>query len=99
MQWFHEMPVLPRDAIRTALAPPTPVSGAGGLPASLQALAPSQLAEQGEQNKITLESLNTEEISKLWTALQAKYRPTAAYQVSVVLIQSKRSTRSALPVR
>jgi hypothetical protein len=81
------------------LAPPTPVSDTGGLPASLQALATSELAEQVEQIKITLESLNTEEISKLWTAFQAKYRPTAAYQVSVVLIQSKSPTRPALPVR
>ncbi|MCI0534030.1 MAG: DUF4255 domain-containing protein, partial [Verrucomicrobiales bacterium] len=99
MQWFHETPVLTRDAIRTALAPPTPVSGTGGLPASLQGLATSELAEQVEQIKITLESLNTEEISKLWTAFQAKYRPTAAYQVSVVLIQSKSPTRPVLPVR
>src|SRR4030095_15987619 len=32
MQLFHETPVLTRDAIRTALAPPSPVSGGGGLP-------------------------------------------------------------------
>jgi hypothetical protein len=99
MQWLHEVPVLSRDSIRTALAPPTPVSGDGGLPASLRALATSELAEQVEQIKITPVNLSAEEISKLWTAFQAKYRPSAAYQVSVVLIQSKRSTRAALPVR
>jgi hypothetical protein len=35
----------------------------------------------------------------MWTAFGAKYRPTAVYQVSVVLIQSRSATRSALPVR
>jgi hypothetical protein len=35
----------------------------------------------------------------MWTAFQAKYRPTAVYQATVVLIESQRSTRPALPVR
>jgi Pvc16 N-terminal domain len=43
--------------------------------------------------------MNTEELSKLWPAFQARYRPTAIYQVSVVLIESRRSTKPALPVR
>jgi hypothetical protein len=43
--------------------------------------------------------MSTEEMSKLWTALGTPYRPTAAYQVSVVLIESKKSTRPTLPVR
>jgi hypothetical protein len=99
MQLFHETPVLPRESIRTSLAPPAPVAAGGGLPPALQALFTSDLAEQVEQIKITLEDLNSEELSKLWPAFQAKYRPTAAYKVSVVLIESRRSTRPALPVR
>jgi len=35
----------------------------------------------------------------MWTAFQAKYRPTAVYQATLVLIESQRSTRSSLPVR
>ncbi|GJQ57401.1 MAG: DUF4255 domain-containing protein [Candidatus Scalindua sp. AMX11] len=98
MQLLHETPVLVRDAIRRSLTV-TSVSGGGLLPLALRALATSELAEQVEQIKITPESLNTEEISKLWTAFQAKFRPTAAYKASVILIQSRRSTKSALPVR
>jgi hypothetical protein len=98
MQLLHETPVLTRSAIRTALAPPTVVTG-GTLPAYLQALFTSELAEQVEQIKITPETLNTEEISRMWTAFQAHYRPTVAYHVSVVLIESKRSTKAPLPVR
>jgi hypothetical protein len=44
-------------------------------------------------------ALPTEETSRLWTAFQAKYRPTVAYQASVVLIESRRPARAALPVR
>ncbi|MEZ5082211.1 MAG: DUF4255 domain-containing protein [Bacteroidales bacterium] len=98
MQLLHETPVLSRDAIRTSLAPPTPVSG-GGLPPELLALSTSELAEQVEQIRIVHNTLNTEELSKLWTTFESKYRPTAAYQVSVVLIESKKSTKQTLPVR
>ena len=102
MQLLHETPVLPRDAIRTALGPSPP--GVGGPPVTggilpIGPLSASDLADQVEQIKISPQNLNTEEMSKLWTATLAHYRPTAAYHVSVVLIESKRSTRSALPVR
>ena len=99
MQLLHETPVLTRAAIRTALAPPSPVSGGGNLPPQLQALFTSELSEQVEQIKITPETPNTEEISRLWSAFGAPYRPTAAYQAAVVLIESKQRTKSALPVR
>ncbi|MGH9866940.1 MAG: DUF4255 domain-containing protein [Candidatus Polarisedimenticolia bacterium] len=99
MQLLHETPVLTRNAIRTALAPPPVVGGGGGLPVELQSLATSELADQVEMVKISPETLNTEEISRLWTALQAHYRPTAAYQVTVVLIESKHATKTPLPVR
>jgi len=98
MQLFHETPVLAREAIRTALGPPTLASAGGGLPATLQALSTSELADQIEQIKICPQSLNTEEFSKLWTALQARYRTTAAYHVSVVLIDSRQPARTPLPV-
>ncbi|MGA9994022.1 MAG: DUF4255 domain-containing protein [Pyrinomonadaceae bacterium] len=99
MQLLHETPVLTRDAIRTALKPPTIVDGGGDLPAELRSLFESELSEQVEQIKIVPQALSSEEISKLWSAFQARYRPTAAYQASVVLIESRQSTKSSLPVR
>jgi len=99
MQLFHETPVLPRAAIRRSLAAPTEVNAGGGLPAAMLNLYTSDLADQVELIKIWPQTLTTEEISRLWTAFQAKYRPTAAYQISVVLIQSEASTQQALPVR
>lgn len=96
MHLLHETPVLDREAIRTALAAGT-VDGSI-LPPAFQALSASDLADQLEQIKIVPETLSTEEMSKLWSALQAHYRPTAAYHLSVVLIEAQRATRRALPV-
>lgn len=97
MQLLHERPVLTRDAIRATLASPSPVDGSI-LPPALSALSAAALAEQLESVKITPVTMNTEEISKLWTAFQAKYRPSAAYVATVVLIESEVATRGALPV-
>ncbi|MFT3718293.1 Pvc16 family protein [Pseudorhodoferax sp.] len=93
MQLLHETPVLSRAAVRAALTPPP---GPGN--ALADALAEAGLAEQIELVKITPAVQNAEEMSKLWTATQSHLRPSAAYTVSVVLIQARAPARSALPV-
>jgi hypothetical protein len=103
MQALHETPVLGREGIRDALlAVPVGAGTTGGTnPASTpaeKALVKSDLAEQIEQIRITPQPLNTEEISKLWSAFHAPYRPSTAYQVSVVLIERTDAVRSPLPV-
>lgn len=99
MQVMHENPFLSRQAIRDALAAPSPVNGSVVLPASFPPLSAAALADQVEQIKVTPLYMDTEEMSRVWTALQAKYRPTSAYKVSVVLIESEKSARSPLPVK
>jgi hypothetical protein len=96
MQLLHETPILTRAMINRTLKPTLPAGVT--LPPGMQLVATSDLGEQIESIKICPEYLNTEEMSKLWTAMQAHYRPTAAYHLSVVLIESNRPTRSALPV-
>jgi hypothetical protein len=96
MQLLHEMPVLTRDAIRAALNPSPDVGIV--LPPALRALADSGLEDQIELIKLTPQYLNTEEMSKLWTAMQSHFRPTAAYTASVVLIQATQPARAPLPV-
>lgn len=95
MQLLHEMPVLTRNAIRAAFTPGT----GGSLPPIMQTLATAELADQMELIKICPYTLSTEELSKLWSAFQDKYRPTAAYIATVVLIETRATTKSALPVR
>jgi hypothetical protein len=97
MHLMHETPVLTRNMIRRSLNPPAGTFNT--LPPQLSSLATSGLADQVEMIKITPQTLNTEELSKLWTAFGAKYRPNAAYKVTVVLIQSEKSAKPALPVR
>jgi Pvc16 N-terminal domain len=97
MHALHESPFLTRDAIRAALSSTAPPGDPIG--DMLRALGASGLAEQIEQIKISPQTFNTEEMSKLWTAFQAPYRPTAAYLATVVLIESRRSTQATLPVR
>jgi hypothetical protein len=62
------------------------------------ALALSELDTQIDQVKITPQPVTLDEISKLWTGFQSEYRLSAAYQVSVVLIESTQAKRTPLPV-
>jgi hypothetical protein len=95
MQILHEKPVLTRADIRAAL---TETPTAPNLPPELISIARCGLADQVEQITITSVSLSTEEMSKLWSAMQAHYRPSVSYLVTVVLIESNLPARSALPV-
>ncbi|MQA99729.1 MAG: DUF4255 domain-containing protein, partial [Actinobacteria bacterium] len=88
MHLLHERPVLDRAAIRTALDP-SPL-GSSILPPAFQALTASDLADQLESVTVTPAPMDTEEMSRLWSAIQAHYRPTASYLVSVVLIEARR---------
>ncbi len=96
MQLLHEHTILSRGAIRRALSGGA-VDG-GILPGNFQAIAAAGLAEQVELIKISPEYLDTESMSRLWSSLQATYRTSTAYHVSVVLIARAESTQSAPPV-
>ena len=85
MQLLMETPVLSREMIRNALATTTEVSGAAH-----ELLAASGLADQDGEVTLTAKFINSEEAGRLWTALQAKYRPSAAYKVSSVIIEAGR---------
>ncbi len=98
MQMLHEVPVLTRDAIRTTLGTPSPV-GDDLLPPALGSFVAADLADQVELVKLTLDQMSTEEISKLWAAFGATYRPTAAYRASVVLIDRRQPVHAPLPVQ
>jgi Pvc16 N-terminal domain len=96
MHLLHERPVLDRAAIRAALDP-SPLDPSI-LPPAFAALSASDLADQLENVTLTLEPSGSEEMSRLWTAIQAPYRPTATYVVSVVLIEARKPSFDALPV-
>lgn len=68
-------------------------------PADLHtALPDSDLDHQVERVRVTAETLTVDEMSRLWTTFQTQYRISAAYQASVVLIESTLPVSAPLPV-
>jgi len=97
MEVLHDARVLTRKNIRDALGGTSPVTPAL-IPKDPQGRTALDLADQIELVKIVPHYLSADELSRLWTAMQAKYRPTMAYHVSTVLIQGTRPIRAPLPV-
>ena len=62
------------------------------------ALAGNDLADQIERIHITPQTMSVDEFTKLWTTFQVGYRISAAYHVSVILIDSTLPSRTPLPV-
>jgi hypothetical protein len=83
MSLLHDNAVIDADAVTSVL------------PASDAQLHPF---DQKEKIRITPLPLPIEEVSKLWSGFQAEYRLSMAYEVSVVLIESSRTSTAALPV-
>ena len=98
MKVFHDNAVVPSATIQAAL------DALAGPPPSLSAAAlavadsTNPLSGQIEHIRITPEALTTEEIYRLWPAFNAPYRPSTAYQVSVVVIQDTTPVPVARPV-
>jgi len=58
----------------------------------------SNLDQQIERVRITLQPLSLEEIAKLWSGLVTQYRLSVGYEVSVALIDSTQPKKTPLPV-
>ena len=97
MEVLHDNPVLTRNQLRVSLGAPSPVDGSI-LPGPFGTLSALDLADQAELIKVTPVFLSAEDLTKLWTAMQARYRQSMAYMVSVVLIQNDAGAQSAPPV-
>jgi hypothetical protein len=88
LQLLHDTPVMERETIRKTLQALSHTRDRRVVPPALAALAASDLPDRVERLKIEPEYLGSEEVSKLWSALQARYRPSATYKVSAVLLDS-----------
>ena len=91
IQLLHETPILTREVVRSALASVSSGNAGGTTVAVVPALSASTLADQLEEIKISPEFLNMEEMSKLWSSLQTRSRPSVTYQVSTILIEDRRT--------
>lgn len=86
LQLLHETPVLDREHIRRTIESLSHTKDRRVVAPALAALADSDLAERVDRLEITPEFLGHDEMSKLWSAMQAKFRPSATYRVSGVVI-------------
>ncbi len=82
MRVFHDHAIL-TDRLRTVRS------------SVVEPILAESLRDEFERVKITPEPLALEDLSKLWTALTLPLRASAAYQVSVVQIDSRQPRRSA----
>jgi Pvc16 N-terminal domain len=92
MQALHETPFLYRQQITNVFSPPPPLSPLD------TALATAALDAQVEMIRVIPQTLSTEDLSKLWTAFGSKFRPSAGFEATVVLIQSTAPVQTPLPV-
>ncbi len=90
---LHENETLTREGIARALSPVPPD------PLVPAVLTTSGIEAQMELIKIVPEAVDSEEMSRLWSAIQGQYRPTAAYRASVVLIEPRGKGAPPPPVR
>ena len=88
IQIFYATPVLSPELIRSILQPPSVNGNHRMVPPALAMLSPSTLAKQVVPIKLSAEFLSVEDISKLWSTLQAHARLSVTYQVSTVVINA-----------
>ncbi len=86
VQVLHERPVLPGEAIRAALAA---LVSRGGSAALLSGLDPQEAAEAMGELRITPHFGAVDDLARVWSALQAGYRPSVAYRVTLAGAQGE----------
>ncbi|MBW4423368.1 MAG: DUF4255 domain-containing protein [Nostoc desertorum CM1-VF14] len=96
MHLLHKTPAITSDIIENTLINASTTNTSSGFSQALASVSVSSLAEQIGQIKLTPEFFNMEETSKLWSALQTHYRPSATYLASMVLIESSNDKSEGL---
>jgi hypothetical protein len=87
VELLHEHPVVGLDAVHAAMAAGSAAALSSPTRAALATAPPLKGVERLE---IAPEYLSTEESTKLWSALQAHYRASVAYKVTVVPTRLRR---------
>ena len=92
MQLMHQTPVLSNATIRAVLNHVATINRSGLLAQAIESTSVEALTEQLDQVRIAPNLFDTEQMSRLWSLLQGSYRPSIAYEVSMVFIGSKKSS-------
>lgn len=92
MQLMHQTPILSNATIRAALNHVAIVNRSSFLAQAIESTSVEALTEQLDYIKIAPNLFDTEQMSRLWSLLQGSYRPSIAYEVSMVFAKSKKSS-------
>jgi hypothetical protein len=90
---LHQTPTITSDIIENTLINASTTNTSSAFSQAVANVSVSDLAQQIGQIKLTPEFFNMEETSKLWSALQTHYRPSATYLASMVLVESSNSEK------
>jgi len=91
MHLLHKMSCITTEIIENTLINASTTNTSSAFSQAVAGVSVSDLAQAIGQIKLTPEFFNMEETSKLWSALQTHYRPSATYLASMVLIESSKS--------
>lgn len=83
---FHDTPVLERPQIASGIASLSRARDRRVVAAPLAAMGAANIGSELDRLVIEPEFMNADGISKLWSALQTRYRPSALYKVAAVFI-------------
>lgn len=86
MKLLHKSPIIKSEIIENTLKNASETSTFSVFSQALAGVSVSDLALQIGQVKLTPEFLNMDHTSRIWSALQTNYRPSATYNASMVLI-------------
>ncbi|WP_138504259.1 DUF4255 domain-containing protein [Nostoc sp. PA-18-2419] len=91
MHLLHKTSLITADIIENTLINASTTNTSSAFSQAVAGVSVSDLAQAIGQIKLTPEFFNMEETSKLWSALQTHYRPSATYLASMILIESSKS--------
>ncbi|MEH2008609.1 DUF4255 domain-containing protein [Nostoc sp.] len=94
MQMLHKLPNITYETIENALKNAAETNTSSVFSQAITGLSISNLALRVGRMKVSPAFLSMEETSRIWSALQTNYRPSATYQVSMVLIESDSTDKS-----
>jgi hypothetical protein len=90
MELMHQTPVVSGDTIKVMLKHIASINRTGFLAQALESTSVTDLVEQLGQVQITPDLFGAEQMSRLWSLLQSAYRPSVAYEVSMVFIDAQK---------
>jgi len=89
MRVLHSTGKLDATAVQNALSTGAPNGKTTILSPGRAVLATASLSKVLEEMSIVPEFLGTEELARMWSALQARYRPSVTYKVSAAVIHAE----------